>query len=419
MDISVKATNICGKVQIISSKSELHRLLILSAFASDKSKITFYGTPSLDVLATVNCLKAVGADIKEEDGCFVVNPIKELPKNRCKINCNESGSTLRFILPIFCALGISQEIVVSGRLSARPLSPMYELLQENGVTLSNKGEYPLYADGVFLKDYIEIDGSVSSQFISGLLMAFAVTKRNGKIKVVGDYQSKSYVDITVDVIRKFGVDVIVDGNDYQVVGKAYEGKDLTAFGDWSNGSFFAVLGAISGRIAVQGLDINSKQGDKKIVDIIKEFGADVSFDGDTLTVTKNELKGISIDLKDIPDLAPSIAIVASVAKGKTTVYNGQRLRIKESDRINSIITTVNALGGNATETQDGFMIEGVDNLKGGEVDSFNDHRIVMASAIASAVTQNEIIIKNAQAVNKSYPQFFERIKLLGFKVKEV
>ncbi len=419
MNISVNAKQVSGKVKVISSKSELHRLLILSAFAKEKSKIEFYGVISLDVEATLDCLRAVGAKIKVEENVFIVEPIKELPKGRVKLFCRESGSTLRFILPIFCMLGIEQEITVSGRLKDRPLSPIYEILKENGVNLSNKGEYPLYTKGKFSLDKVEIDGGISSQFISGLLMAFAIANENGKVTVKGDFQSKSYVDITVNAIKSFGVNVSVKDSEYTVYGNEYNGKNLTAYGDWSNGAFFLALGALSGNISVLGLNENSFQGDKKIVNLIKEFGGNIISGNGEITVENSQTKGIEIDVNDIPDLAPVLAVISGVSNGKTTIYNGKRLRLKESDRIKSVVQMINAIGGIATEKEDGMEIIGVKEYTGGVVDSFNDHRIVMASAIASAKCKNSVTIINAEAVNKSYPSFFEELKRLGASVKEV
>ena len=419
MNISIKAKQVLGKVKVISSKSELHRLLIMSAFAKTESEISFHGELSLDVLASIDCLKQLGADIIVKESEILVTPIKELPKERVKIFCNESGSTLRFMLPLLAVLGISAEISVSGRLKDRPLSPMYELLTENGVSLSKKGEYPLTINGKLKVNAVSIDGGVSSQFISGLLMALAVANVNGKVQVTGNFQSKSYVNITVETIKKFGVSVSVLDNTYSVLGKEYSGKKTIAYGDWSNGAFFLSLGAISGKISVQGLDENSFQGDKEIVNLLKKFGAVVKSEKNEISVEKNSLSALEIDVADIPDLVPILSVVAGLSKGTTTIFNGERLRLKESDRIKSSVEMINSIGGKAVETKDGIIITGVNEYSGGVVDSYNDHRIVMASAIASARSKNEIRIINALAVNKSYPSFFNELKGLGFEIKEV
>ncbi len=420
MNALVSSKNVFGKVRILSSKSELHRMLLMSALSNQRTLIQFYGEPSQDVLATANCLNMAGAKVVFDKNLISVTPIKERADGVVKINCKESGSTLRFILPIFSAMGLNYQVEVEGRLSSRPLSPLYEIMAQNGVTLSDKNSYPLNVSGRLNgTDYV-IDGSVSSQFITGLLMALPLSEGGGRVTIIGEFQSKPYVDITVDIMRKFGVEVKQENNSYVVSGGGYiSPKDLTAGGDWSNTAFFACLGAISGKVQIEGLDFDSKQGDKRVADILSRFGAKVSVCEGVLTVCKNQLNAIDIDVKDIPDLVPALAVVASVAKGVTTFFNGQRLRLKESDRIKSTVDMINSLGGNAKESADGLIIQGRDTLEGGTVDGYNDHRIVMASAIACAVCKEQVKIMGAQAVNKSFPQFFNELQKIGVCFKEI
>jgi len=409
-------------VQILSSKSELHRLLMLSALCADKTEtsIAFVGKPSKDVLATIDCMNIGGASIVENNSVFYSMPINNRPLYPITVSCNESGSTLRFLLPVFSALGKKYTVLVNGRLSSRPLSPMYELLTQNGVTLSRNGVYPLSVYGKFTGGDLSIDGSVSSQFITGLLMALPLTEKGGSVTVTGDFQSRPYVDITVDAMKKFGVEVVVDGNKYIVPKTDYVSPgDIKAGGDWSNSAFFLVAGAIGGNVTVSGLDMDSKQGDKAIVDILKAFGANVEVLSDSIKVSKSKLKAIDVDAKDIPDMVPALAVLASVADGKTRIYNAQRLRIKESDRIKSVVEMINNLGGEAEETDDGMIITGKQFLTGGTVSSYNDHRIAMSASVASVVCKNTVTVLGAEAVNKSYPEFYEKIKALGSNVKEI
>ncbi len=419
MNIIITSTNVLGETDIISSKSELHRLLILSALCEcgRNTKILFNGEPSQDVVATIKCLKAIGAKIIKKGNSYIVTSIEKLPTSAVNVCPNESGSTLRFILPVFSALGINYNVTVKGRLGKRPLSPLYELMTAGGVTMSENGVYPLRVSGKFSLNEMEIDGSVSSQFISGLLMSLPVLG-GGSVKVTGDFQSKPYVDITVGLMRLFGVKVTEQDNVYIVKGNYLSPSKVTAGGDWSNGAFLLSLGAIAGNITVNGLDIDSFQGDKAIVEILKRFGANVLVNGNSITAERKELRGIEIDASNIPDLVPTIAIVASVSKGETRIYNAGRLRLKESDRIKSVVAMVNSLGGSATETDDGMIIMGREFLIGGVVDSFNDHRIVMSAAVSSAVCVVPVSIKNANAVDKSYPQFFEVVNKLGLKYEE-
>ncbi len=420
MDIKITSSNVIGVAEAISSKSELHRLLLLSALCQDGEKTTvFYnGEASQDVMATVNCLIALGASIEIGYNFFTVTPIKEIPEKTVDISPNESGSTLRFILPIFSALGARYKINVNGRLGERPLSPLYELMADNGVTMSENGKYPLFVSGKLNANDVKICGNVSSQFISGLLMAMPIMG-GGKVTVTGDYESKSYVDITVGAMRKFGVIVEEKDNVYTVKSDKYRslGK-INAGGDWSNSAFLLSLGAIAGRISVKGLDINSLQGDKEIINILKKFGAKISVSDNEITAEKATLYGIEIDASNIPDLVPTLAVVASASKGKTKIFNAGRLRLKESDRIKTVVEMINALGGKATETDDGIILEGR-SLTGGIVYGQNDHRIVMSAGVASSISVNPVIIKGAQAVNKSYPQFFEVVSSLGLKYKEI
>ena len=422
MNVSVTTEKYSGEVEILSSKSELHRLLMLSALCSDNTEtsITFVGKPSKDVLATIDCMNIGGASIVENNNVFYSMPINNRPLYPITVSCNESGSTLRFLLPVFSALGKRYTVLVNGRLSSRPLSPMYELLTENGVTLSTNGVYPLSVYGKFTGGDLTIDGSVSSQFITGLLMALPLTENGGSVTVTGDFQSRPYVDITIDAMKKFGVNVMIEGNKFIVPHADYVSPgDIKAGGDWSNTAFFLVAGALNGGVTVSGLDMESKQGDKAIVDILKSFGAKVEVENDCVKVSASTLKAIDVDAKDIPDMVPALAVLASVANGKTRIYNAQRLRIKESDRIKSVVEMINNLGGDAIETDDGMIITGKPYLTGGTVCSYNDHRIAMSASVASCVCKNGVTILGAEAVNKSYPEFYEKIKALGSSVKEI
>ncbi len=421
MDIKVTSRKISGTAKIISSKSELHRLLIISALCTggEPTVIKFNGSPSQDVIATVNCLKSVGAKITRVFNTYKVYPIKDVPLECANVCPNESGSTLRFILPVFSALGINFRVIVKGRLGERPLSPLYELMTANGVSMTENGKYPLSVSGKLSAKTFKINGNVSSQFISGLLMSLPLMG-GGKVRVTGNYQSKPYVDITVDIMRKFGIEIIEDDNVYTVTSTEYKSPSkINAGGDWSNSAFLFSLGAIAGKVKVKGLETNSLQGDKAVLEILRSFGATVVERKKDIIVKKGKLVGTEIDASNIPDLIPTLAVVGAVAEGKTVVRNAGRLRLKESDRIKSVVTMIKSLGGRADETSDGLIIYGNAKLNGGAVDSFNDHRIVMSSAVASAVSRNPVIILGANAVNKSYPKFFKVIKRLGLKIKEI
>lgn len=415
-----KGETLGGRVKVISSKSVLHRLLIMSALADKKTTISYSCKLSKDVLATIDCLTSAGSEIvvNEEKEIIEVTPLK-ISKEKFTINCKESGSTLRFILPVFCALGLNFEVLVEGRLSSRPLSPLYEILVLNGVKMSENGVYPLSVSGKLDLKEVQINGNVSSQFISGLLMASAILG-GGKIKVLPPFESKPYVYITTEVMSYFGVKVAEYKDEFEVdKTKIISPKVIDAEGDWSNGGFLLSLGALVSKVEIVGLKSASTQGDREIARLLSLFGTKVEKGENLYVAEKGELNGQVIDASLIPDLVPILAVVGAVSKGRTEIVNAGRLRLKESDRISSVVNMINSLGGRAEERSDGIVIRGVERLKGGVVNSFNDHRIVMASAIACAKCDECVIIENANAVDKSYPEFFEVLKDLGFKVKEI
>ncbi len=419
MNVKITADSVCGEVDILSSKTELHRLIILSALCDNPTKIYYSGVLSKDVQATITCVKAIGASVTVDKNTIKVEPIAK-KVNNVELNCGESGSTLRFMLPVASALGLDYKVNVEGRLSKRPLSPLYDLMVEEGISFSAKEQYPMFVSGKLNGGNYKIDGSVSSQFITGLLIALAVSENGGKVEVKGDFQSKPYVDVTVELMRKFGASVTENGHEYSVTGGGFvsPGK-ATAGGDWSNSAFFVALGAIGGKIKIKNLDGESVQGDKAIYKLLTLFGAKVKFSDGVLEVEKGDLKGISIDAKDVPDLVPVLAVVGCFSKGETKIYNAERLRLKESDRIQSVVSMINSIGGEAIATKDGMIIKGKSNVLGGTVDSFNDHRIVMSATVASALCKNGVTILGAEAVKKSYPDFFVQIKKLGVNAVEV
>lgn len=395
-----------GQVPAISSKSEAHRALICAALSDKPSDITCTYTNN-DILATVSCLNSLGADISYKNGVFHIEPIYE-PVADARLDCGESGSTLRFMLPIVAALGVHASIYMSGRLPQRPLSPLYELLSDNGARLSKQGSVPLEVSGKFVGGDCTIAANISSQFISGLLFALPLCSTLSTITLTDKIESEDYISMTLDAQRRFSVDIKQDGAKFIIdAGQRYSPKgNVCIGGDWSNAAFFLCAGALSeDGVCVSGLDLSSHQGDKRILDVLKSMGADITAKNDSVTVKRGELKGIELDASNIPDLVPIIATVASVSRGKSVIYNAGRLRLKESDRIESVCNMLSSLGSDITPTDDGMVIYGKESLAGGRVDSCSDHRIAMSAAIASTVCKNAVVIDNFEAVNKSYPDF--------------
>lgn len=421
MEKRLKNPSLCGKIKAIPSKSVAHRLLICAAFADEKCEIICDET-NADISATAECLNALGASVERVGNVYRVTPISKVNRP-ARLDCGESGSTLRFLLPVASAIGADASFFMHGRLSARPLSPLYEELQRGGMKLSPQGDNPMETSGILKGGDFRLAANVSSQFISGLMFALPLIKDSAStLTLTGKIESKPYIDITLDALKSFGVEFETlpcsEGESAKYLIPASTTfrapKRLTVEGDWSNAAFWLVAGAIGkAPITVSSLNVASKQGDMEIVELLKRFGADVSVSDDGVMVSPSRLKGISIDASQIPDLVPILAVAASVSDGETIIYGASRLRAKESDRLVSVTNMLSALGADIKETDDGLIIKGKDSLKGGEVDSANDHRIAMAAAVAALVCEGEVIINGAEAVAKSYPAFWQDFENLN------
>ena len=410
MNLIVSSRDFHGEIDAISSKSQAHRALICAALSSGKSRIKC-NTTSKDIMATVDCLNCLGANITYSNGVFIVESI-DLTKTKREINCGESGSTLRFLLPIIASLGIEMKIEMQGRLSERPLFPLDRELIKNGCKIEKQGNYLLIKGKLRPNEYV-VEGNVSSQFISGLLFSLPLIEGETSITVKGDLESYSYIQMTLKELSKFGINYCCENNTFKLISNKYTTCDTAIEGDWSNSAIWLCAGALTEKgISVKGLNIESNQGDSEIIEILRQFGAFVKCNKEDVFVKKNSLRGISVDARNIPDLIPAICLVGSVANGKTIIKNANRLRIKESDRIKSVVDMINSLGGNAIETEDEIEVIGSE-LIGGTVNSYNDHRIAMTSAISSIVCKQPIKITNAESVEKSYPNFFKDFVKLG------
>ena len=416
MKLNISFDKPCGKIKAIASKSVAHRLLICAAFADAPAKILCEETNN-DIEATAACLNALGAKITRNAPYYDIIPVDPERINRnATLPCGESGSTLRFLLPVAASLGADCSFALEGRLADRPLSPLREELEAHGVTVS--GYNPLSISGKLVGNEFSIDGSVSSQFISGLLFALSLLSSDSVLTVTGKIESAPYIDITCDALSLFGAKPTRKDNKFFINSSSFVSPSLLEVeGDWSNAAFPLALGAIGGEIEIFGLNPNSSQGDKAIVDLLARFGADIYLSPDgSYIARRSELRGIDIDASQIPDLVPVLATVASVAKGRTRIYGASRLRLKESDRLATVKDLLSRLGANIELTDDGLIIEGVTALDGGKVDSHNDHRIAMSAAVASAVCSEKVSIERAEAVKKSYPAFWEDMSALGAKI---
>ncbi len=394
-----------GEIAAIASKSQAHRYLICAALA-DGVSIIRCDERSADIDATVRCLCALGAEIQYENNHFTVHPIRT-PKFGI-LDCGESGSTLRFLIPVVAALGCGADFVLHGRLAERPLSPLQELLEERGIVFTRPQKDILHIEGKLRAGQFPIAGNVSSQFISGLLFAMPLMNGRSDIMLTSPLESAPYVDLTLAAMRRFGVDI---HGLCLLEPQRYRACEISVEGDWSNAAFWLCAAAISHPVRLTNIDLHSVQGDRKIIEILERFGAGVEKHAFTVSVFPQPMHGIDLDASDIPDLVPPIALLAACAEGTTRIFGAQRLKIKESDRLQSVSAALNALGGKVTVTDDGLIIEGT-GLTGGTVDSQNDHRIAMLAAIASSVCTNPVTLHGSDAVTKSYPRFWEDFEKL-------
>ncbi len=402
-----------GGVTAPASKSQAHRLLICAALGENPVTLRCDGV-SRDIAATAACLNALGAEIAAENGVIRVTPIREVPKGLCRLPCGESGSTLRFLLPVAGALGAEAVFLREGRLPERPLAPLDRELTAHGMTIRAEGA-ELYCSGQLRSGEYTLPGDVSSQFISGLLMALPRLEGNSALTVTGKLESAAYVTMTEDALIRSGVFFARADQLYGIPGgqKFALPEELTVEGDWSGAAFFLCMGALSRRgVTARGLSLISSQGDRAVLDILRTMGAEITLPGDGVHVRRGELRGCVIDASPVPDLIPALCAVAAAAAGETRIVNAARLRLKESDRLKSTAEMIRALGGEAEELPDGLVIRGKAALRGGTVDPRGDHRIAMAAAAAAGVCRESVVIPGSECAAKSYPRFWEDLDTL-------
>lgn len=406
MKIGIKKSLLTGEIIASRSKSYAHRALIASAFLSSDA-VKIYGIEkSDDVLATVECLKNLGTSIDFCDGYVAVIPPKSFPK-KATLNVKSSASTLRFLMPIVATLGIKTEFILNDDLKNRPIAPLFDLLKSHGVKVNG-----FKIDGKFTGDKVEVDGSFTSQTISGFTFAFAIIGR-GEIFVKSKIVSKGYIDMTIALLKDFGVEVDKTDYGYSVLkNKPSNVREYYVEGDYSNSAFYFCAGALQGEITVKGLNRNSVQGDKVILDILKKVGAKVKFKGDAVTVRKGNLFSFDFDGEQTPDLIPLLAVFGSFLDGVSTINNVERLKIKESDRISSILSLLNVAGVEYRYDNGSLRIVG-GSPHGGVFNSFLDHRIAMAGSFFGLCCDGASTIVGAESVSKSYPEFYNDLIKLG------
>lgn len=403
-----------GTIAAIPSKSAAHRLFIAASLA-DRSSSWTLPTSSVDIDTTLRCMAALGATVQREGNTVHITPIQHA-NNEATIDCEESGSTLRFLLPVSAALGVASHFVGRGRLPERPIADFLEVIKRLGAA-TDSNQLPLTITGPLHGGTAALPGHVSSQYLTGLLLAAPLLEESLDITLTTPLQSRPYIDLTMDVLRTFGVQVATDGTHFHIDGKARyrvpEG-DRIIEGDWSNAAFFLAAGALSAPVTMTGLNIESSQGDKAIVDLLRGFGAKVECTEDRITVSPAPLHAQTISVKEIPDALPILAVIAAQAEGTTVFTDAERLRLKESDRIATTTALLEAMGVPCESNASSMRVTGVKKLRGNvTVDSANDHRIAMAAAIAALNCDAPITLTGANAVKKSYPHFFQDYASLG------
>lgn len=411
MNIKINPNKLSGKVTVPPSKSVAHRMIISAALSKGTSIVTnLY--PSVDILATIDCMKSLGAKIDFEGDTATVTGITEPPK-KAILDCHESGSTLRFLIPVACALGVECTFLGSAKLPTRPITPYLDQFPKHGIEFdfskANDGEFlPLTVKGKLTAGKFEIDGGISSQFITGLIFALPLLEGDSEIYLTSHLESKPYVDITLGCLKNFYGQVTETEQGYLIKGsQTLKACDVSVEGDYSQAAFYRVANALGSDIEILGLNENSYQGDKAIMEICKNAECN------------GKIKPFNIDCSDIPDLVPILTVLATFADGKSEITNVARLRIKECDRLEAISTCLNSLGAKVKAFDDRLEIEGVDTLSGSEVYAYNDHRIAMSMAIASTKCIGELTVKGAECVRKSYPNFFEHFEMLGGKFEKI
>lgn len=428
MKIKIRPGKLNGTIEIPPSKSYSHRAVIAAALAENgkKSKIDNLKF-SVDITTTTDIMENWGAEIERFESALEIigNGGKVVPRDKY-VQCNESGSTIRFLIPV--GITSKNELVFDGKgkLVDRPLDSYYRIFDKQGLKYETTGgKLPLTVNGKLKPGNYEIDGNISSQFITGLLYALPLLEGDSKLIINKNLESKGYVDLTLEILKLAGIEIV--NNDYKSFdirgNQTYKPFDYTVEGDYSQVAFWIVAGIISANrdneVKCFHVNKNSLQGDREIIEIVTRMGAKLEIFDDYVIVKPSKTKGTVIDISQCPDIGPVLTVLAALSEGETRIINGERLRIKESDRITSIKTELNKLGGNVSEEGDSLIIQGVEGFRGGvTVNAWNDHRIAMSLAVASTRCEKEIILEEAESVRKSYPHFWDDFEKMGGEIEK-
>lgn len=413
--VKITPTKLKGVVQVPPSKSLAHRAIICASLAKGVSKIDNIEY-SKDIQATIQAMKSLGTKIKEYENYLIIDGTTTFTKQNSEIDCEESGSTLRFMIPISIVEENKVHFVGRGNLGKRPLDTFYEIFEHQNIGYMYKRDIlDLYVIGKLKADHYTIPGNISSQFITGLLFALPLLKGDSIIEITSTLESKGYIDLTLQMLEQYGIKII--NNDYKsfvIMGnQEYQAHDYRVEADFSQAAFYLVAGAIGNDVVLTDLNLNSLQGDKATLSILETMGAKINVVSDGIKVTGENLSAAQVDASQCPDVIPVVSVALALAQGKSEVINAKRLRIKECDRIIATSSQINELGGAVVELPDSMIIRGVNEFVGGNCSSFADHRIAMMLAIAATRCNQPVIIDNMECVEKSYPSFWEDYQSLG------
>lgn len=433
-DLLIKPCKLKGTVKIPPSKSMAHRTIIAASLAKGNSVISNVEL-SDDIQATITGMESFGAVIliEEVDERFQlkikgIGDLKNKANSGRLIDANESGSTLRFLVPLATLFEGETRFIGRGKLGTRPMTIYEEIFDSQGLLYQShgqKGQLDLLVGGTPLKAGLyELPGDVSSQFITGLLYTLPLLKEDSKLRMTTSIESLGYLKLTLAVLKLYGIEINYDGEAvFSIKGnQSYQPANYQIEGDFSQAAFFLVAGALGNEVKVEGLDPASEQGDKEIIDILKGLNAELVAEKEIMMAKSNHLESskIIIDGAQVPDIIPITALAACLTEGETRIINLERLRIKESDRLEATQTELTKLGAKIKVEEDSLVIQGIENKLAGDTQvwSHQDHRMAMMLAIASTVCEKDIILKDAECVSKSYPTFWEDFVKLGGQVSE-
>lgn len=418
--VTIHPGTLQGEVTVPPSKSAAHRAIICAALAKGESLLSPI-TLSADMQATIGAVRALGAECKLQGALLRVDGTGVFSLHPETIDCLESGSTLRFLIPVCAAGGMETTFIGRGRLPQRPVGLYADLLPAAGVFCRTSGGLPFSVSGQLQPGTFTLGGDISSQFITGLLLALPLLPGDSKIRLTTPLESEGYVQLTQAVLQQFGVKILSADNGWDIPGgQTYRPQQLTVEGDWSQAAFYFSAAALGSRLSIRGLDAHSAQGDRAAHQLFRNFGMESHWENGVLFCGPgNGLFPQEIDVSQIPDLVPPLAITAAFAPGVTKITGARRLRLKESDRLASMADGLRKMGGRVEESEDSLTIYGGNTLTGATIHGCNDHRIVMAFTIAALRAQGETTITDAQSIQKSYPDFFQIITQLGGMVNVI